>query len=215
MGRPEPRPAVHEALRRGTRDGWLHMSAGGAHRPPAVRKCADLLRDRLAAVLRALARLPFLAVRRLRWWRGAWSKDSDRSYHERLYEAQDYDPFDPGYPGYVTIRRFADHAEALMPASEHGARSRLRARRDHLRAGPAASRADLPRPRSQRAGHPPRHRERRPPRAAQHPLRRRRRRGPAARRSLRAGHDVRRVPPSGAAARRSCAGSRRARRAAC
>ena len=68
-------------------------------------------------MLRALARLPFLAVRRLRWWRGAWSKDSDRTYHERLYEAQDYDPFDPGYPGYATIRRFADHAEPLMPPS--------------------------------------------------------------------------------------------------
>jgi len=68
-------------------------------------------------VLRAFARLPFLAVRRLRWWRGAWSKDSDRTYHERLYEAQDYDPFDPGYPGYPTIRRFADHADALIPHS--------------------------------------------------------------------------------------------------
>lgn len=68
-------------------------------------------------MLRALARLPFLAVRRLRWWRGAWSADSDRSYHERLYEAQDYDPFDPGYPGYPTIRRFADHADALIPPS--------------------------------------------------------------------------------------------------
>jgi SAM-dependent methyltransferase len=68
-------------------------------------------------VLRALARLPFLAVRRLRWWRGAWSKDSDRTYHERLYEAQDYDPFEPGYPGYPTIRRFADHADALIPPS--------------------------------------------------------------------------------------------------
>ncbi len=68
-------------------------------------------------MVRALARLPFLAVRRLRWWRGAWSKDSDRTYHERLYEAQDYDPFDPSYPGYVTIRRFADHAETLLPAA--------------------------------------------------------------------------------------------------
>ena len=48
---------------------------------------------------------------------GAWSKDSDRTYHERLYEAQDYDPFDPGYPGYPTIRRFADHADALIPPS--------------------------------------------------------------------------------------------------
>jgi len=68
-------------------------------------------------VLRALARLPFLAVRRLRWWRGAWSKDSDRSYHEQLYQAQDYDPFDPSYPGYATIRRFADHAGPLIPVS--------------------------------------------------------------------------------------------------
>ena len=68
-------------------------------------------------MLRALARLPFLAVRRLRWWRGSGSTDSDRSYHEQLYEAQDYDPFDPGYPGYLTIRCFADHAEALLPAS--------------------------------------------------------------------------------------------------
>jgi SAM-dependent methyltransferase len=68
-------------------------------------------------VVRSLVRLPFLAIRRLRWWRGAWSTDSDRTYHERLYAAQDYDPFDPGYPGYVTIRRFADHAEALLPAS--------------------------------------------------------------------------------------------------
>jgi 2-polyprenyl-3-methyl-5-hydroxy-6-metoxy-1,4-benzoquinol methylase len=67
-------------------------------------------------VFRALARLPFLAIRQLRWRRAAWSKDSDRSYHEQLYEAQDYDPFDPAYPGYLTIRRFADHADALMPA---------------------------------------------------------------------------------------------------
>lgn len=68
-------------------------------------------------MLRALARLPFLAVRRLRWRKGAWSKDSDRQYHEHLYDAQNHDPFTPGYPGYVTIRRFADHAETLLPAS--------------------------------------------------------------------------------------------------
>jgi len=65
--------------------------------------------------LRGLVRLPFLAVRRWRWRRGAWSKDSDRSYHEQLYEAQDYDAFRPEYPGYVTIRRFADHVEPLIP----------------------------------------------------------------------------------------------------
>jgi SAM-dependent methyltransferase len=68
-------------------------------------------------MLRALARLPFLAVRQLRWRKGAWSKDSDRQYHEPLYEAQDYDAFRTSYPGYVTIRRFADHAEVLMPGA--------------------------------------------------------------------------------------------------
>jgi SAM-dependent methyltransferase len=67
--------------------------------------------------LRRLARLPSLAVRQLRWKHGAWSKDSDRQYHDRLYDAQDHDAFAPDYPGYVTIRRFADHAAALIPAS--------------------------------------------------------------------------------------------------
>jgi SAM-dependent methyltransferase len=67
--------------------------------------------------LRRLARIPSLAVRQLRWKRGAWSKDSDRQYHDRLYDAQAYDPFAPDYPGYVTIRRFADHAAALIPTA--------------------------------------------------------------------------------------------------
>lgn len=58
-----------------------------------------------------------LAVRQVRWRIGAWSKDSDRTYHERLYEAQDHDPFHADYPGYVTIRRFADHVEPLLPSS--------------------------------------------------------------------------------------------------
>lgn len=62
-----------------------------------------------------LARIPSLAVRRLRWKRGAWSKSSDRQYHDGLYDSQTYDPFAPDYPGYVTIRRFADHAAALIP----------------------------------------------------------------------------------------------------
>ena len=87
------------------------MAAGGRAR----RQGSDWPRDTFRGVLRALARWPFLGLRRLRWWRGSWSKDSDRAYHERLYEAQSYDPFSPSYPGYVTIRRFADHAEALLP----------------------------------------------------------------------------------------------------
>jgi SAM-dependent methyltransferase len=64
-----------------------------------------------------LARLPFLGVRWLRWKRGSWSKESDRTYHEHLYEVQDYDPFRLDYPGYVTIRRFADHVEPLLPST--------------------------------------------------------------------------------------------------
>ena len=56
-------------------------------------------------------------MRQLRWTRRSWSKDTDRAYHERLYAAQDYDPFRADYPGYVTIRRFADHAEGLLPAT--------------------------------------------------------------------------------------------------
>lgn len=56
-------------------------------------------------------------MRQFRWKRGAWSKDSDRKYHDGLYDAQAHDPFSPGYPGYVTIRRFADHAAALIPAA--------------------------------------------------------------------------------------------------
>jgi len=66
---------------------------------------------------RRLARLPSLAIRQLRWQRGAWSKDSDRDYHEQLYDAQDYDAFSPDYPGYVTIRRFADHVGVLLPSA--------------------------------------------------------------------------------------------------
>ncbi len=68
-------------------------------------------------LFRRLARLPFLAVRQLRWRKGSWSKESDRDYHEQLYEAQDYDPFRPDYPGYITIRRFADLVEPLIPSA--------------------------------------------------------------------------------------------------
>jgi SAM-dependent methyltransferase len=66
---------------------------------------------------RRLARVPSLAIRQLRWQRGAWSKDSDRHYHEQLYDAQDYDAFSPDYPGYLTIRRFADHVGLLLPSA--------------------------------------------------------------------------------------------------
>ena len=55
-----------------------------------------------------------------RWLRGArWrasraSPALDRQFHDALFAAQAYDPFTPSYPGYVTIRRFADLAAARL-----------------------------------------------------------------------------------------------------
>ena len=96
--------------------GRARAGAGGPARPAWSLGKGCFARDRLALV-RALARLPFLALRRLRWWRGSWSKDSDRSYHERLYEAQDYDPFDPGYPGYRHFVRAFEGVAKVLPVS--------------------------------------------------------------------------------------------------
>jgi SAM-dependent methyltransferase len=54
-------------------------------------------------------------VRTLNWWRRGWSAASDRAFHEDLYRAGDYDPFSLAYPGYTTIRRFADLVEPNLP----------------------------------------------------------------------------------------------------
>jgi SAM-dependent methyltransferase len=50
-------------------------------------------------------------LRRLRWAASAWSTHADRDFHDAQFTALDRDPFSPSYPGYLTIRRFADHAE--------------------------------------------------------------------------------------------------------
>ena len=51
-------------------------------------------------------------LRNLRWrWRN-WSSASDKAFHDQLFAGQTYDPFSHSYPGYVTIRRFADLAAA-------------------------------------------------------------------------------------------------------
>ena len=62
---------------------------------------------------------PFLSrlVRELNWSRRRWSAASDREFHEELYRSDDYDPFSLAYPGYTTIRRFADLAEPWLPAA--------------------------------------------------------------------------------------------------
>ena len=69
-------------------------------------------RSTLRRVLKPLTR----AVRELRWARGDWSKTSDQRFHESLYGGRDFDPFTFAYPGYVTIRRFADLAAEFLPA---------------------------------------------------------------------------------------------------
>ena len=50
-------------------------------------------------------------VRRARWLLAGWSSKGDREFHDRLFDAQQHDPFSRSYPGYLTIRRFADLAQ--------------------------------------------------------------------------------------------------------
>lgn len=56
-------------------------------------------------------------VRPIRWAARRWSAESDRAFHDRLYGAQRHDPFSPSFAGYITIRRFADHAAAFIQPS--------------------------------------------------------------------------------------------------
>jgi SAM-dependent methyltransferase len=53
-------------------------------------------------------------LRRLRWRASRWSVDADRQFHDALFSPHQYDPFTFAYPGYVTIRRFADLASARL-----------------------------------------------------------------------------------------------------
>lgn len=61
--------------------------------------------------MKLIARL----ARELNWSRRAWSAASDREFHESLYRTDHYDPFSWAYPGYTTIRRFADLIEPFLP----------------------------------------------------------------------------------------------------
>jgi SAM-dependent methyltransferase len=56
-------------------------------------------------------------ARELNWARRRWSTASDREFHEGLYSTDNYDPFSPAYPGYITIRRFADLVEPYLPVA--------------------------------------------------------------------------------------------------
>ena len=53
-------------------------------------------------------------LREWRWRKSGWSAAGDKQFHDTLFTPGAYDPFDPSYPGYLTIRRFADHAEARL-----------------------------------------------------------------------------------------------------
>jgi SAM-dependent methyltransferase len=54
-------------------------------------------------------------LRRARSLLHGWSAGSDRSFHDQLFSTQMFDPFDPCYPGLLTIRCFADHAAPNLP----------------------------------------------------------------------------------------------------
>jgi hypothetical protein len=74
-------------------------------------------------------------LRRLRWRASRWSASADREFHDALFSPQQYDPFSYAYPGYLTIRRFGARVAAAPPPRRQPRRgSRVRPRRDHLRA---------------------------------------------------------------------------------
>jgi SAM-dependent methyltransferase len=56
----------------------------------------------------------FRAWRRVRSRWSQWSATADREFHDHLFAAAEHDPFSPAYPGYLTIRRFADLAAAHL-----------------------------------------------------------------------------------------------------
>jgi len=66
-------------------------------------------------VLHFLGSIP----RRLRWALQRWSSAADREFHDTLFSTQRYDPFTFAYPGYVTIRRFADLAAEHLNDVRH------------------------------------------------------------------------------------------------
>ena len=57
-------------------------------------------------------------AKQLNWARRRWSTARDRDFHDALFASQPYDPLSPSYPGYLTIRRFADLAEASLRAGD-------------------------------------------------------------------------------------------------
>ena len=57
--------------------------------------------------------------RRARRRSAQWSVGDDQTFHDGLFGAASHDPFDRSFPGYVTIRRFADLAGERIGDSRH------------------------------------------------------------------------------------------------
>ena len=66
-------------------------------------------------MLHFLASLP----RRLRWAMHRWNSAADRTFHDALFGGQQYHPFTFAYPGYLTIRRFADLTAVRLDGVHH------------------------------------------------------------------------------------------------
>ena len=66
-------------------------------------------------MLHALSALP----RRIRWALRKWSSSADKEFHDALFSVQRYNPFSFAYPGYVTIRRFADLTDPYLAGVRH------------------------------------------------------------------------------------------------
>ena len=53
-------------------------------------------------------------IREVRWSLLGWNPGSDAAFHDELFASPVHDPFSCAYPGYVTIRRFADLASSCI-----------------------------------------------------------------------------------------------------
>lgn len=55
----------------------------------------------------------------LNWSVRRWSTARDRAFHDAIFSGKTYDPFSPAYPGFLTIRRFADLTQPHVGPADH------------------------------------------------------------------------------------------------
>lgn len=90
---------------------WL---PGGCYPPAAIGLGGWVRPLGLLGADDAWLLVPGRLIKRLRALRHRWSPARDRAFHDALFAAQSFDPFTFAYPGYVTIRRFADLASPYL-----------------------------------------------------------------------------------------------------